>query len=57
MAEISKYIQEGGQEKWEEIKAYLADLESQIGDGTITVTNAQNGEEFDASACGNITIK
>ena len=57
MAEISKYIQEGGQEKWEEIKAYLADLESQIGDGTITVTNAQNGEEFDASTCGNITIK
>lgn len=57
MAEISKYIQEGGQEKWEEIKTYLADLESQIGDGTITVTNAQNGEEFDASACGNITIK
>lgn len=57
MAEISKYIQEGGQEKWEEIKTYLADVEKQIGDGTITVTNAQNGEEFDASACGNISIK
>lgn len=57
MAEISKYIQESGQEKWEEIKTYLADLESQIADGTITVTNAQNGEEFDASACKNITIK
>ena len=47
MAEISKYVQESGKEKWEEIKTYLADLEKQIGDGTITVTNAQSGEEFD----------
>ena len=57
MAEISKYVQESGKEKWEEIKTYIADLEKQIGDGTITVTNAQSGEEFDPSACTHVTIK
>lgn len=57
LAEISKYVQEDGKEKWEEIKTYIADMEKQIGDGTITVTNAQAGEEFDASTCKNVTLK
>ena len=57
LAEISKYVQEDGKEKWEEIKTYIADLEKQIGDGTITVTNAQAGEEFDPSTCKNVTLK
>lgn len=57
LAEISKYVQEDGKEKWEEIKTYIADLEKQIGDGTITVTNAQAGEEFDTSTCKNVTLK
>lgn len=57
LAEISKYVQEDGKEKWEEIKAYIADLEKQIGDGTITVTNAQAGEEFNPSTCKNVTLK
>lgn len=57
LAEISKYVQDSGQEKWEEIKTYVADLEKQIGDGSITVTNAQAGEEFDPSTCKNVTLK
>lgn len=57
LTEISKYVQEDGKEKWEEIKTYIADLEKQIGDGTITVTNAQAGEEFDPSTCKNVTLK
>lgn len=57
LAEISKYVQEDGKEKWEEIKTYIADLEKQIGDGTITVTNAQAGEEFNPSTCKNVTLK
>lgn len=57
LAEISKYVQEDGKEKWEEIKTYIADMEKQIGDGTITVTNAQAGEEFDTSTCKNVTLK
>lgn len=57
LAEISKYVQDSGKEKWEEIKTYVADLEKQIGDGSITVTNAQAGEEFDPSTCKNVTLK
>lgn len=43
--------------KWEEITAYLADLEAKIGDGTIKVTNKQNGDSFDESSCPNINFK
>ena len=57
LAEISKCVTPDGQAKWEEIKAEIAEIEAQIADGTIKVTNAQNGEEFDASKCANVTIK
>ena len=57
LAEISKHVQDSGKEKWEEIKAELKDVESKIVDGTIKVTNAQNGEEFDQSKCPNVKIK
>ena len=40
-----------------EIKAEIRDVESKIADGTIKVTNAQNGEEFDQSKCPNVKIK
>ncbi len=43
--------------KWDEIKAYVADLEAKISDGTIVVTNMQNGDSFDQSACTNINFK
>lgn len=43
--------------KWEEITAYLADLEAKIGDGTIKVTNKQNGDSFDEASCPNINFK
>lgn len=43
--------------KWDEIMTYVDDLKAKIADGTIQVTNAQAGEEFDASACKNVTIK
>lgn len=43
--------------KWEEIKAYIADLDAKISDGTIVVTNMQNGDTFDQSACTNINFK
>ena len=57
LAEISKCVTEDGQAKWEEIKAEIAEIEAQIADGTIKVVNAQNGEELDAAACANVTIK
>lgn len=57
LAEISKHVQESGQAKWEEIKTKIAELEKLIADGTITVTNAQDGEEFDPASCPNVTIK
>ncbi len=43
--------------KWEEIKTYIADLEAKIADGTIDVTDKQNGETFDESSCSNINFK
>ena len=55
--EISKHVQDSGKEKWEEIKSEIKDVESKITDGTIKVTNAQNGEEFDQSKCPNVKIK
>ena len=57
LAEISKHVQESGEEKWEEIKAEIKDVEDKISDGTIVVTDAQSGEEFDASKCPNVTVK
>lgn len=45
------------QAKWEEIKAYIADLDAKISDGTIVVTNMQNGDSFDQSTCTNINFK
>ena len=53
LSEISKHIQDSGKDKWEEIK----DVEDKISDGTIVVTDAQSGEEFDASKCPNVTVK
>lgn len=43
--------------KWDEIKAYIADLSAKVSDGTIVVTNMQNGDSFDQSACTNINFK
>lgn len=43
--------------KWEEIKAYIDDLAAKIADGTIVVTNMQNGDTFDQSSCPNINFK
>ena len=57
LAEISKHVQDSGKEKWEEIKAELKDVEEKIADGTVKVTNAQSGEEFDQSKCPNVKIK
>jgi len=57
LAEISKCIQQSGMGKWDEIKSQIADLVSQIEDGTIQVTNAQEGEELDQATCPNVTIK
>lgn len=53
LSEISKHIQDSGKDKWEEIK----DVEDKISDGTIVVTDAQSGEEFDSSKCPNVTVK
>ena len=57
LSEISKHIQDSGKDKWEEIKAEIKDVEDKISDGTIVVTDAQSGEEFDASKCPNVTVK
>ncbi len=57
LSEISKFVTDEGQTKWEEIKAKVSAIEKQICDGTIKVINAQNGEELDASALENVTIK
>lgn len=43
--------------KWDEILAYIADLETKISDGTIKVTNKQNGDSFDEASCPNINFK
>ena len=48
---------EEAQAKWEEIKAYIADLDAKISNGTIVVTNMQNGDSFDQSTCTNINFK
>lgn len=59
LAAISESIQdtEEAQEKWTEIQDYITDLSDKISDGEITVTNMQNGDEFDAANCPNINIK
>lgn len=57
LSEISKHIQDSGKDKWEEIKTEIKDVEDKISDGTIVVTDAQSGEEFDASKCLNVTVK
>lgn len=57
LSEISKQIQDSGKDKWEEIKTEIKDVEDKISDGTIVVTDAQSGEEFDASKCPNVTVK
>ena len=50
-------LQDSGKDKWEEIKTEIKDVEDKISDGTIVVTDAQSGEEFDASKCPNVTVK
>ncbi|MCD7736972.1 MAG: BMP family ABC transporter substrate-binding protein [Lachnospiraceae bacterium] len=59
MAEFSAAIEQTdeAQETWQEILDYLDDLSAQIGDGTIVVTNMQNGDSFDESTCPNINFK
>ena len=59
LAEISKHIADTDEarEKWEEIKAYVEDIEQKITSGEIKVTNAQIGEELDSSAVANVVIK
>lgn len=57
LSEISKHIQDSGKDKWEEIKTEIKDVEDKISDGTIVVTDAQSGEEFDSSKCPNVTVK
>ena len=57
LSEISKHIQDSGKDKWEEIKTEIKDVEDKISDGTIVVTDAQSGEEFDASKCPNVRVK
>ena len=57
LSEISKHVQESGQAKWKEIQDKIAELEKAIADGTIEVTDAQSGEEFDPASCPNVTIK
>lgn len=57
LSEISKHIQDSGKDKWEEIWEEIKDVEDKISDGTIVVTDAQSGEEFDASKCPNVTVK
>ncbi len=57
LAEIEKHIAESGKAKWEEIKKEVDEVVSLIKNGTIKVTNAQNGEEFKAENCPNVTIK
>lgn len=57
LSEISKHIQDSGKDKWGEIKTEIKDVEDKISDGTIVVTDAQSGEEFDASKCPNVTVK
>lgn len=59
LSEIEKTIAdtEEAKAKWTEIKAYIEEVEGEIGNGTIKVTNAAIGEEFDQSACENVVIK
>ena len=57
LSEISKHIQDSGKDKWEEIKTEIKDVEDKISDVKIVVTDAQSGEEFDASKCPNVTVK
>lgn len=59
LAEISKYISDSKEatDKWEEIKAYVKDLETQIGDKKIKVINAAAGEKMDPAGYSNVTIK
>lgn len=45
------------QAKWTEIQDYVKDLSAKISDGTIKVTNMQNGDSFDQSTCPNINFK
>lgn len=59
LSTISAAIQKSdeAQAKWKEITDEVADLQSKISDGTIKVTNKQNGDTFDPATCPNITIK
>lgn len=59
LADFSAAIEttDEAQAKWSEILDYLADLESKISDGTIKVTNMQNGDSFDQASCPNINFK
>lgn len=54
LATIEASVQESGKAKWEEIKAYVADLATKIADGTIVVTDAQAGETLGSLSNVNI---
>lgn len=59
LSTISQYIltTDEAQAKWAEIQEEVAGLQAQISDGTIVVTNMQNGDTFDESTCPNIMFK
>ncbi|MDD3338253.1 MAG: BMP family ABC transporter substrate-binding protein [Lachnospiraceae bacterium] len=59
LATISQHIEQtdAAKTKWQEIKDKVAQLQSDISDGKIKVTNTQNGDTFDPSTCPNISIK
>lgn len=55
MSVIGSYVEDSG--LWEEIVQKVNDIADQIKDGTIKVTNAQNGEELDTSKVTHVNIK
>jgi len=59
LSEIEKSIAdtEEAKAKWSEIKDYIKEVENEIGNGTIKVTNAAIGEELDQGACENVIMK
>ena len=56
LSTIEASVQDSGKEKWDEIKAYVADLSAKIADGTIVVTDAQAGESITSDDLSNVTI-
>lgn len=53
---IEGTIEEGGKDKWNEIKAYIDELAGKIIDGTIKVTDAQAGETITSDDLSNVEM-